>query len=245
MGRRITVPPPASGSPADRIPLRECCPACLDAVMHGLSQDYHEHYTKGALRRRRASESNAPATTGNSSGFLAKAVTVDEVDARRGRKHPNAPKCLPTMVLNTLCADDGDDEALLFPLPSPRRTPSSGTPTSTPPKSTGSRTPSPRPPPSPRGLAKALSETQAAAASRQKPTPKLVTSKSTTPELTGRALLAQYPDVDALPSASRRVASENDSRTGSTRSASNSPTTSRRLGHSLFRTISPPSFTGF
>jgi hypothetical protein len=206
--------------------------------MKGLQTDYHEHYSKGALRRRRASESSADPP----SSFLATDVKVDEVDARRAKKHPNAPKCLPPMVLNTLCADADDDEALLFPLPSPRRTPCSGTPLGTPPKtsSQGSRTPSPRPPPSPRGLAKALSETE----SRQRPAPKLVTI----PEPTGHALIAQYPDVDLLPrpspSPSRRAASDSAVPSGSKRSPSSSPTT-RRPSQSLFRAISPPSFTGW
>jgi len=241
MARRTTLPASTTQSiltPVDRVPLRECCPACVDGAMQGLQSDYLEHWTKGAQRRRRASESNAP--TSISSGFLAKTVKVDEVDARRGRKHPGAPKCLPPKALNKLCADAEDDESMLFPLPSPRRTPISGTPTlgtpsGTPPKNANSRTPSPRPPPSPNSVARALSATQIRGESR----PKLLM----TSELTGSQLLAQYPDVDALPLQhdGRRAASE--SVTGSNRSPSSSPTTSRRIP-SLFRTMSP-SFSGF
>jgi hypothetical protein len=208
---------PASTLVADRVPLRECCTACLDSVDQGLKTDYHEHWTKGAQRRRRMSESEAdkpPAGCGST--FLRKPVKVDEIDGRKCRRRPNAPVALPPALLESLCHDD-DDESLLFPLPSPRRTPVSGTPllgtpSSTPPKLSPSRTPSPLRAPSPRSIGLALAKTQ-----RDQP-----------PQLpTGQDLLAQFPDVDALPS--RRAASDSATTT--------SP--SRRPMHSLLRSISP------
>jgi hypothetical protein len=211
---------PATTASADRVPLRECCTACLDSVDQGLKIDYHEHWTKGAQRRRRMSESEAdklPAGCG--SAFLRKPVRVDEVDGRKCRRRLNAPVALPPALLEHLCHDD-DDESLLFPLPSPRRTPVSGTPllgtpSSTPPKLSTSRTPSPR------SIGRALAKTQHDQGTAHKPLPQLPT---------GKVLLAQFPDVDTLPS--RRAASDS--------AANTSPP--RRPMHSLLRSISPPSF---
>lgn len=217
---------PASTLIADRVPLRECCTACLGSVDQGLKTDYHEHWTKGAQRRRRMSESEAdkpPAGCGST--FLRKPVRVDEIDGRKCRRRPNAPAALPPALLEYLCHDD-DDESLLFPLPSPRRTPVSGTPllgtpSSTPPKLSASPTPSHARTPSPRSIGLALAKTQRDQGTAQKTLPQLPT---------GKDLLSQFPDVDALPP--RRAASD---------SATNiSPP--RRPMHSLLRSISPPSF---
>jgi len=215
---------PASTSVADRVPLRECCTACLGSVDQALKSDYHEHWTTGAQRRRRMSDSEADRPlAGRSATFLKRSVRVDEVDGRKCRRRPNAPASLPPALLEHLCHDD-DDESLLFPLPSPRRTPISGTPllgtpSSTPPKS-ASRTSSPARLPSPRSVAHALAKGQQGQCTAQKPLPQLPS---------GRDLLTQFPDVDALPS--RRAASDS--------ATSTSP---RKQMHSLLRTITPPSF---
>ncbi|CCA68598.1 hypothetical protein PIIN_02463 [Serendipita indica DSM 11827] len=212
--------------PVDRIPLRECCTACIDSVQKGLEKDYHEHWSKGAQRRRRMSESELamPSTsTPCSSAFLKTPVKVDEIETRKSKRHPNAPARLPPAMLEHLCADD--DESMLFPLPSPRRTPSEtpkvATPSGTPPKD--GLSPSPRRAPSPNSVAHALSMARLDDTSNTKPLPRL----PSTPPRTGRELLAQYPDVDVLPS--RRIASESATDT----------LPSRRPTHALFRTVTP------
>ncbi|PVF97535.1 hypothetical protein CPB86DRAFT_417667 [Serendipita vermifera] len=210
-------------SEGDRIPLRECCTTCLKSVDQAFESDYHEHWSSGARRRRRMSESEVSKASafGCSASFLTKPVNVDEVDARRSKKRPNVPLSLPPTLLP--CADD-DDESLLFPLPSPRRTPlcgtpAVGTPSATPPKASPLT-------PSPQNIVDALAQT---AQERGKPLP-----QPPSMEKTGRALLAELPDVDVLPS--RRVASE---------SATTQSPHNKKASQSLFRTISPPSFGGW
>ncbi|KAG8835779.1 hypothetical protein FRC17_001173 [Serendipita sp. 399] len=193
-----------SSATEDRVPLRECCTACIDSVNKGLQQDYHEHWSKGAQRRRRMSDSdNTPSPCG-SSAFLKKAVKVDEVESRKSRRPAHIPAKLPPALLEHLCADD--DESMLFPLPSPRRagTPTCGTPLTLTPSATPPRgSSSPRRTPSPNSVTQALSRTHIDPTLVSKPLP----SPPSSPSASGSELLAQYPDVDLLPSP-RRAASE-------------------------------------
>ncbi|KAG8855795.1 hypothetical protein FRB91_001684 [Serendipita sp. 411] len=194
-----------SSTTEDRIPLRECCKACIESVDKGLQQDYHEHWSKGAQRRRRMSESDNPSSScSSSSAFLKKTVKVDEVDSKKPKRPFNVPAKLSPALLEHLCADE--DESMLFPLPSPRRTgtPTCGTPQALSPSATPPRgSPSPRRTPSPNSVAQALARTRIDSSSIMKPLPSPPPSPA---PLSGKDLLAQYPDVDALPS--RRAASE-------------------------------------
>lgn len=186
--RRTTAPEP----PLLTVPLRECCQQCINKAEAALNADYCEKWSRGAARKRRMSESELSSPSSltkppTNVRLGSKLVKVDEVEScRLGR---DVPRSLPKLVDHHCFSDE--DEENLFPLPSPRRTPNSGTPPATP---KTSRTPSP----SPSALKAAL--TQSTTTLRSKPA---------CPSLTGRELLRQCPDVDAIsPVLQRRTVSE-------------------------------------
>ncbi|KAJ7596579.1 hypothetical protein C8J56DRAFT_709895, partial [Mycena floridula] len=155
------------------VPLRACCPDCVAATEKCLKEGDHweEKFSRGARRRRSSSVSSddfsMPTTSTSSMGFAAVAanrhgqmeatvisssllsITVDEVDKRR--------KSLEHLIENVTeeaAAEEGqfadfssaileEDEDQLFPLPSPRRTPSGS------PAASLDNSPIPSPTPSP------------------------------------------------------------------------------------------------
>jgi hypothetical protein len=233
-------------TPVQTVPLRDCCEACLASVDKALQADYAEHFTKAAARRRRMSETDLPSAVPRP--LLPHKVKVDEAEyARFATSEPATQACgnrpakgkleKPASFVSPPTAIE-EDENLLFPLPSPRRSPFNGSPSNHSPAngtSSVSSSPNLRPvdaprPLSPCALSKALSETaarqQESKISSRDPSTKgnPTRVRQSRPELSGKALLQKYPDVDALPSAchgGRRSASE---------SSSQSPTRRRHPG---------------
>ena len=218
-------------TPVQTVPLRDCCEACLASVEKASQSDYAEHFTKAAARRRRMSETDLPSAV--SRPLLPHNVKVDEAEYARSSAGPtptqacgNRPakgKSLekPMNYVPPPTAVE-EDEDLLFPLPSPRRTPVNGSPSNhspengTPPVSSS---PNLRPVNSlsPCALSKALNETVARQQGGKTPSPdppaqgKTTEVRQSRSELSGKPLLQKYPRVDALPAhllASRRSASE-------------------------------------
>jgi hypothetical protein len=248
--RRSTTFDSHPPTPVQTVPLRDCCEACLASVEKALHADYAEHFTKAAARRRRMSETDLSSTVPRP--LLPHKVRVDEAEYARSTVSPPATQVCgnrpakgkllekPASFVSPPTAIE-EDENLLFPLPSPRRTPLSGSPSNrspangTPPVSSSPnlRPVEPPRPPSPCSLSKALSETAARQQGGKRLSPNPPTKGKTTEirqsrsELSGKALLQMYPDVDALPAdlqphhGSRRSASE---------SSSQSPTRRRHPG---------------
>lgn len=251
--RRSTTLDSHSSVPVQTVPLRDCCEGCLASVEKSLQADYSEHFTKAAARRRRMSETDL--TSAIPRPLLPHNVKVDEAEYTRSSAGPLAARACgsrsakgklhekPASLVSPPAAIE-EDENLLFPLPSPRRTPLHGSPSDrspangTPPVCSS---PSLRPveaprPPSPCALSKALSETAARQQESKTPSPGTSSkggaeTRQSRSELSGKALLQMYPDVDALPAdlqphhGSRRSASE---------SSSQSPT---RRRHPAFNNI--------
>lgn len=239
-----------SPAPVQTVPLRDCCEACLASVEKALQADYSEHFTKAAARRRRMSETDLPSVVPRP--LLPHRVRVDEAEYARSSAGPLAARACgsrpakgkllekPASLVSPPAAID-EDENLLFPLPSPRRTPLTGSPSNcssangTPPVSSS---PNLRPvdaprPPSPYALSKALSETAARQQESKTPTPDPSSKGNTTEirqsrsELSGKALLQMYPDVDALPP---DLQAHHGSRRSASESSSQSPTRRRHPG---------------
>jgi len=226
-----------SSVPVQTVPLRDCCEACLASVDKALQADYAEHFTKAAARRRRMSDTDLPSAVPRP--LLPHKVKVDEAEyARFSTSLPATQACgsrsakgkileKPASFVSPPIAIE-EDENLLFPLPSPRRSPLNGSPSDrspangTPPVSSS---PNLRPVDSPRplspcALSKALSETAARQQESNTPSPDRSAKGKTTEirqsrsPLSGKALLRMYPDVDALPATchgGRRSASESSS----------------------------------
>ena len=230
-----------SSTPVQTVPLRDCCEACLASVEKALQADYAEHFTKAAARRRRMSETDLPSTVPRP--LLPHKVKVDEAEYARSSAGPPATQACfnrtakgkplekPMSFVSPPTAIE-EDENLLFPLPSPRRTPINGSPSNrsptngTPPISSS---PNLRPvdtsqPLSPCALSKALRETATRQQESKTPSPdpsakgKTTEIRQSRSELSGKSLLQMYPDVDALPAGlqprhgDRRSASESSSR---------------------------------
>ena len=229
-----------SSTPVQTVPLRDCCGACLASVEKALQADYSPRFTKAAARRRRMSDTDLSAVP---RPLLPHKVKVDEAEYARSSAGPPATQaCNDRFAKGKLLEKPmgfvspptsiEEDEILLFPLPSPQRTPVDGSPSNcspangTPPVSSS---PNLRPvdaprPVSPCALSKALSET--AARQQESKTPSSDPSAKGKPteirqprsELSGKSLLQLYPDVDALPAdlqprhGGRRSASESSSR---------------------------------
>ena len=230
-------------APVQTVPLRDCCEACLASVDKALQADYSEHFTKAAARRRRMSDTDLPSAVPRP--LLPHNVKVDEAEYARFSAGPLATQACgnrpvkgkslekpmnfvpPTMAIE-------EDEDLLFPLPSPRRTPISSSPSDRSPANgtrSVSSSPNLRPidsplPLSPCALSKALSET---VARQETPSPdpsvkgKPTEIRQSRSELSGKPLLQKYPGVDALPAhlqpshGGRRSASESPSMSPSRR----------------------------
>jgi hypothetical protein len=123
--RSESLPPPMS-----KIPLRDCCKACMPIVDAFLAEpSTPERMTKGALRIKRSD-----CHGGFHPGDL---VKVDELDAVTGEAshlrsggdsvvmeetQDDVAQEIETLALRS-CWDDGGDEKDLFPLPSPRNSP--------------------------------------------------------------------------------------------------------------------------
>ncbi|KIK67140.1 hypothetical protein GYMLUDRAFT_238473 [Collybiopsis luxurians FD-317 M1] len=130
-----------SRKPLSTIPLRSCCPDCVSITEECLKEGeaWVEKFTKGA-RRRRNSSADSQTDCGFSSivsspqdptvvrlGSLS-SIKVDEVDSKRRSSEHAAASVIRTSPLsspNTLSSPTiiEEDEDQLFPLPSPRRTP--------------------------------------------------------------------------------------------------------------------------
>jgi hypothetical protein len=241
--------------PVQTVPLRDCCEACLASVEKALQADYSEHFTKAAARRRRMSETDL--TSAIPRPLLPHNVKVDEAECARSSVGPRTcgsrsvkGKLLekPASLVSPPAAIE-EDENMLFPLPSPRRSPFNGSPSSlspqngTPPVSSS---PNLRPvdtprPPSPCSLSKALSETAARQQESTTSSPtsfakgKVTETRPSRSELSGKALLQMYPDVDALPA---HLQSQPQPHKGSRRSASESSSQSpTRRRHPGFNNI--------
>jgi hypothetical protein len=249
--RRSTTFDNHSSAPVQTVPLRDCCQACLASVEKALQADYSEHFTKAAARRRRMSETDLPSLP---RPLLPHNVKVDEAECARSSKGPLAARACgsrsargkkPASLVSPPAAIE-EDENLLFPLPSPRRSPLNGSPynlspaNGTPPVSSS---PNLRPvdaprPPSPCTLSKALSETAARQQESKTPSPDPLTKRKTTEirqsrsELSGKALLQMYPDVDALPA---NLQPRQGSRRSASESSSQSPTRRRHPGLNIIR----------
>ncbi|KIM81822.1 hypothetical protein PILCRDRAFT_821178 [Piloderma croceum F 1598] len=128
------------------IPLRSCCENCLHITEECLKEgvEWQEKFSRAARRRRRSSSLDSTGFVGitpseASSNFSAKlGLNVDEVDRRRhshevkeqemessvssdnSEDEPRSSKETPRV---SPIAEEDDDQ--LFPLPSPRRTPTS------------------------------------------------------------------------------------------------------------------------
>lgn len=177
-------------------------------------------------------------------------VKVDEAEYTRSSARPPATQACgnrpakgkllekPASLVSPPTAIE-EDENLLFPLPSPRRSPSNGSPSNcspengTPPVSSS---PNLRPvdaarPLSPCALSRALSETAARQQESKTPSPDSSAKGSPTEirqsrsELSGKALLQMYPDVDALPVDLQHC---HGGRRSTSESSSQSPTRRRR-----------------
>jgi len=196
------------------------------------------------------SETDLPSTVPRP--LLPHKVKVDEAEYDRSSTGPLATRACgsrsakgklhekPASLVSPPTAIE-EDENLLFPLPSPRRTPVNGSPSNhspangTPPISSS---PSLRPfdaprPPSPCALSKALSETAAHQQQSKTPSPgpsskgKTTEIRQSRSELSGKALLQMYPDVDALPA---NLQPHHGSRRSASESSSQSPTRRRHPG---------------
>ena len=226
-----------SSTPVQTVPLRDCCGACLASVEKALQADYSPRFTKAAARRRRMSETDLSAVP---RPLLPHKVKVDEAEYARSSAGPSTTQACGNRLAKGKLLEKPmgfvsfieEDEILLFPLPSPQRTPVNGSPSNrspangTPPISSS---PNLRPgdtprPLSPCALSKALSETAARQQESRTPSSDPLAKGKTTEirqprsELSGKSLLQMYPDVDALPAdlqprhGSRRNASESSSR---------------------------------
>jgi len=237
-------------TPVQTVPLRDCCRACLASVEMALQADYAEHFTKAAARRRRMSETDLPSAVPRP--LLLHKVKVDEAEYPRSSAGPPAIQACnnrptkgkllekPASLVSPPTAIE-EDENLLFPLPSPRRSPFNGSPSSRSPANgtpSVSSSPNLRPvnaprPPSPHALSKALSETAARQQESKTPSHCPSTKGKTTEirqsrsELSGKALLQMYPDVDALPA---HLQPHHSSRRSASESSSQSPTRRRHPG---------------
>ena len=232
-----------SSTPVQTVPLRDCCGACLPSVEKALQADYSPRFTKAAARRRRMSETDLSTVP---RPLLPHKVKVDEAECARSSAGPPATQACGNQLAKAAKANLLDkpmgfvspptsieeDEILLFPLPSPQRTPVNGSPSDrspangTPPVSSSPnlRPVDARRPLSPCALSKALSETAArqqqrkALSSDSSAKGKTTEIRQPRSELSGKSLLQMYPDVDALPAdlqphhGGRRSASESSSR---------------------------------
>lgn len=148
--RRPSLPnsPPldTTGRPLATVPLRSCCPDCMEITEECLKEGeaWVERFTRGARRRRNssASESDSGFTPVESKHHGHKdvavvrlgssaSITVDEVDQRRKSREidPNtlgsASSPINVPSAHSVSAIVEEDEDQLFPLPSPRRSPNS------------------------------------------------------------------------------------------------------------------------
>lgn len=147
----------ASTKPAETIPLRSCCPDCVKTAEQSVrsGDDWQVKFSYGAQKRIKSLTDHNHKPISELYLVPQVVLNVDEVDKRRKSldHQTDAPtsSCCHTRVTSSSCIREEDDEQMLFPLPSPKRSPnSSPSPRASPTPSTNSLKeatlkPSPRP----------------------------------------------------------------------------------------------------